>query len=333
MCEISVIIPVYNKAKYIVDTLDSVLKQSFTDFEALLIDDGSTDSSDMICDKYRSLDSRFKTFHISNKGVSAARNYGIKHAKGKYISFIDADDIIDSTFFEKMHKAMIDNNADMVVCGYYEINKEEKTDYYLKSCLEYDTFEVLKYNILCTLWNKLFVRSKIKHLFDESISTSEDSLFCARYYYDNNPKIVCVNELLYGYIVRGKGLTSCLQNNAIKGIRKFLYINRLISEQIVNEKQKKLSIHHIYKVYYYGIYMYIFENLSKESLSKSTLSLMDEVLDDKKFQRIIRFILKYAKLDKDAEKTSKTEFLFILFSMFKMKRLLYLLPKVKNVCK
>ena len=95
---ISIIIPVYNSEKYLIECLDSVLLQTYKNFEALLINDGSTDNSGEICDNFAVKDSRFKVFHKKNGGVSSARNFGIKEAKGEWICFVDSDDFVSDLF-------------------------------------------------------------------------------------------------------------------------------------------------------------------------------------------------------------------------------------------
>ena len=331
MCEISIIVPVYDKKKYLLNTVWSILNQTFGDFELLLIDDGSTDGSGMICDRLATLNKKVKVFHTINQGVSAARNYGIRKAGGKYIGFIDADDYIDKTFLEKLYNAIEKNDAGLAVCDYYEIkNGRKKIHNHRNYHSGNKEFEVLRQDLQCILWNKLFVRKKIKHLFDESISTCEDSLFCARYYYDNNPKIVYVNETLYGYLVHNDGLTSTLQKRSFSGINKLLIINRKISNRIHDEQLKYLAIHHIYRVYYFGIYTYVFENLSKGPVNSEKLSVIEQIINDRKYQRIIRFIMKYSRMDKRAEKISITEIILALLSMLKLKRTIYLFSKVRK---
>ena len=93
--KISIIIPIYKVEKYIRECLDSILNQTFTDWEALLIDDGSPDNSGVICDEYAAKDNRFKVFHKENGGVSSARNLGLEKATGEWVTFIDADDWIE----------------------------------------------------------------------------------------------------------------------------------------------------------------------------------------------------------------------------------------------
>lgn len=115
--KISVIIPVYNTETYLEECLDSIISQKFEDWECLLIDDGSTDRSSSLCNLYASQDNRFKVFHIVNSGVSAARNLGVAHASGIYIAFIDSDDTIDQNYLSRLYQAMIQVNAELIVCG------------------------------------------------------------------------------------------------------------------------------------------------------------------------------------------------------------------------
>ena len=111
---ISIIIPVYNVENYLKECLDSVANQTYSDFEAILVDDGSTDSSGAICDEYAHCDSRFKVFHKVNNGPSSARNYGLDRAKGDYFVFVDSDDVLSYNALEVCLKVLTDNNLDAV---------------------------------------------------------------------------------------------------------------------------------------------------------------------------------------------------------------------------
>lgn len=113
---ISVIIPIYNSEKYLKDTLDSVLKQSFTDFEIICIDDGSTDKSGEILAKYADKDNRIHIIRQKNQGVICARNNAVKHAGGEFIYFLDSDDMIDERLLEKSYNAIITGKGDIITC-------------------------------------------------------------------------------------------------------------------------------------------------------------------------------------------------------------------------
>lgn len=113
---ISIIVPVYNTEKYLSACLDSILTQSFTDFELLLVDDGSTDKSGEICDEYAQKDSRIRVFHKENGGVSSARNLGIEEAVGDYLHFVDADDIVLSGAYEYLNTVIWEYSRPDIIC-------------------------------------------------------------------------------------------------------------------------------------------------------------------------------------------------------------------------
>ncbi|MEN6371397.1 MAG: glycosyltransferase [Armatimonadota bacterium] len=122
---ISVIIPVYNVEPYLRRCVDSVLAQTYTQLEVILVDDGSPDSCGQICDGYSLADSRVKVIHQENGGLSAARNTGLRHAAGDYIGFVDSDDIIDSDMYAALYRAMEENDADIAVCQFLCFDREE----------------------------------------------------------------------------------------------------------------------------------------------------------------------------------------------------------------
>ena len=115
--EISVIVPVYNKARYIGSVLSDIAKQTFRDFECIIVDDGSTDSSGEICDEFAAKDKRFCVQHVPNGGVSRARNIGLTRATGQYVTFIDADDHIEPDYLMQLYTDMERSRADMVIAG------------------------------------------------------------------------------------------------------------------------------------------------------------------------------------------------------------------------
>ena len=114
--KISVIVPVYNAEKYLHRCIDSILSQTFTDFELLLINDGSKDNSAVFCDEYATRDSRVRVFHKENGGVSSARNLGLDNAKGEWIAFVDSDDWLCADMYEKMLSKLINSDADLCLC-------------------------------------------------------------------------------------------------------------------------------------------------------------------------------------------------------------------------
>lgn len=126
---ISIIVPVYNVEKYLKRCVESLVKQSYKNVEILLVDDGSTDSSGLICDELANKYNNVKVFHKKNGGLSDARNFGIKKSKGKILSFIDSDDYIDCDMIEFLYKEMVSSNADISICSKY-------IDYENGKCIE-----------------------------------------------------------------------------------------------------------------------------------------------------------------------------------------------------
>lgn len=115
---LSIIVPTYNVKLYVEECVDSLLNQKYVDCEIIIVDDGSTDGSSEVCDKLKLKDSRIIVVHQKNGGLSAARNTGLKHAKGEYIGFIDSDDIVSPSMFSDMINTLEKNKADVAVCNF-----------------------------------------------------------------------------------------------------------------------------------------------------------------------------------------------------------------------
>ncbi len=130
MSEISVIVPVYNTEQYLPKCIESVLHQTFKDFELILVDDGSSDKSGEICDYYMLADKRIQTIHKNNEGVSSARNTGLSHANGKYITFVDSDDYIEETWLSVMYDSIKNNYADLVYANYDRVDVDGNIIYF-----------------------------------------------------------------------------------------------------------------------------------------------------------------------------------------------------------
>ena len=122
---ISVIVPIYQTERYLPRCIDSILAQSFRDFELLLIDDGSKDNSGAICDRYARQDSRVRVFHKENGGVSDTRNFGLDHAKGDYIAFVDSDDYIGHDYLKILMEMAVENDADMTIISFQQTDTED----------------------------------------------------------------------------------------------------------------------------------------------------------------------------------------------------------------
>ena len=126
MVNVSIIVPIYNAENSIELTIDSILNQNYKDFELILINDGSKDNSGLICNRFAAVDKRIKVIHQNNSGAAFARNIGIKIAKGKYIAFVDADDILKEDWLSTMIEPMMDHNTDLICTWYKKIFKKNK---------------------------------------------------------------------------------------------------------------------------------------------------------------------------------------------------------------
>ena len=131
MPKISIIVPIYNVEKYLTNCIDSILNQTFKDFELILVNDGSTDNSFEICKHYKDIDDRICIIDKKNGGLSSARNAGLDIAKGEYIGFVDSDDYIHPQMYELLYNQIIKNKADISMCEFKkvsEFNKKELSD-------------------------------------------------------------------------------------------------------------------------------------------------------------------------------------------------------------
>lgn len=176
---ISIIVPIYNAAKSLHRCIDSILTQTYTDFELILVDDGSKDNSGMICDEYAKRDERVKVYHKENGGVSSARNLRLEGISGDFVAFIDSDDWIKPDFLEQMNIAS--SGADMVICEMaYE--RDGKVIYSDNSLAGKDKIAYLKYQILygfTSVCNCMFSRELVNtyNLRFEAVRYSEDFIF------------------------------------------------------------------------------------------------------------------------------------------------------------
>lgn len=212
---ISIIIPVYNVQKYLKRCFDSVVNQTFKNFEVIVVDDGSTDSSLEICNKYAKSDSRFKIFHKSNGGLSDARNYGLRYAKGKFISFVDSDDWLQNDALEYLYELLVKTNADFSMAenrrckrkSIYtnQINISEEIwdkSIFLKNLFKISTQINVQY-----AWAKLFKRELFENIRFPVGLTNEDvpTIFEIAL---SSDKIAYSNKIVYNYFFNENSITT-----------------------------------------------------------------------------------------------------------------------------
>lgn len=222
---ISIIVPVFNAQNYIEKCIKSIICQTYIDWELLLVDDGSTDSSYEICKKY--INKKINVFHKNNGGVSSARNYGLKKSKGDYIVFIDADDYVDKNYLKNLYDNIRDN--DLVVSGYKEVysnGKVNKRNFGEKNMtIEYikNKFDELYLsNFFNSPFNKLYKKSLINCKFDENQTLGEDLLFNLQYI-KNCKNINSIKNTDYNYVINN---TSATNKYNSKAIYNYLFIKK-----------------------------------------------------------------------------------------------------------
>ncbi len=218
MQNISVIVPVYKVEQYLPACLDSILAQTFEDFELILVDDGSPDNCGRICDEYAKKDSRIKVIHQENQGLSGARNTGIEIARGEYITFIDSDDLVTENYLQVLHDALVTQTADLSVCRTcrFEDGKtpnlasKQETNEFQCTCFDHRETCVIMYEgsqeIPVNAWGKLFRTELFREIRFPLGRVHEDQAVVPIICY-NVDKVVSVNLKLYCYRERSGSIT------------------------------------------------------------------------------------------------------------------------------
>ena len=207
--KLSIIVPVYNVEPDLQRCVDSILAQTFTDFELILVDDGSLDNCPAICDEYVKKDSRIIVVHNKNIGVSAARNTGLDIARGEYIGFVDSDDFIHPHMYERLFKALSRSKADIAMCNCKSVDKDGELfdkQYELLSDWETSGPEILHtikdrmaLNVhYIVVWNKIYARYLWEDLRFPVGRIHEDE-YTAHYLYGMAQKVISIHDQLYYY--------------------------------------------------------------------------------------------------------------------------------------
>ena len=286
--KISVIVPVYNVEQYLPRCIDSILAQTFTDFELLLIDDGSTDNSSAICDEYARRDSRVSVFHKKNGGVSSARNVGICEAKGEFACFVDSDDWLEPDCYSSLLGD--ESIADLTYFGCcWQFSDGSSTSYRpspfyaserkaLEEQLAYLKNNQQGFEYLGFTWNKLFRKSIIDSFqvrFAQGLTLREDELFTLSYA-THAASLRVKPEVLYNYRVVPTGLT-----HASKSVGEYLSLARQL-----NVVMSCYSSDALLRQEYNAILSYVFSAVSNEKILS------------KRWFGIIRYFIKFGRVVK-----------------------------------
>ncbi|MDE6569554.1 MAG: glycosyltransferase [Alistipes sp.] len=208
--KISIIVPVYKVERYLPQCLDSILGQTFGDWECILVDDGSPDGCPQLCDEYAARDPRFRVIHRANGGLSAARNSGLREARGQYIGFVDSDDWIASQMFERLYRLITEYGTDMSQVGYLkEYVGYASPKRLVKQVQVIDRKGIVRDNIYGNrlpnyMWNKLFRREVINAEFPEG-KVFEDIAVLNHWVRDIRSAVLAP-DMLYHYRMRKSGI-------------------------------------------------------------------------------------------------------------------------------
>lgn len=269
--KVSIVIPIYNVEKYLRSCIDSIIGQSFQDFELILVNDGSIDSSLEICREYEQRDKRIKVINKKNGGLSSARNAGLSVAKGNYISFIDPDDCINKEYFNILVNEAEENNCDVVVCGYKTVpnNIEIIPSYKLNTVLKGTNFilssdSVHSKNELCFVWRyfyKLELIRKNKIFFNEKVYIGEDVIFNLEVLV-NCQRVMAISDILYYYTINNPNslMRNTFKPNLEYSLLEQYRIRNYLSEkyQLLKDKNYKMDMA---RYYVDNIYNLVINNL------------------------------------------------------------------------
>lgn len=283
MPKISIIVPVYNCEKYISNCINSILEQSFKDFELILVDDGSSDRSFEICESFAKKDNRVRAIHQPNSGVSRARNRGMDEAKGEYIGFVDGDDCVDKEMYERLYKNLAYNNADISICGIvnYFVKKDGTTEKVRQSQVDgfwiFSGEQALKEALQSRLYsvnpvNKLFKRELFDKLRYPEGKISEDA-FLIPVVISKAGKVVYDSKPMYYYLRRENSITtSNFSDRDWDVVEAYKNHLNMVSEKFPNLKK-------VAKFRYLWAYTYVIDKIMLSENSENYLKDFKKAFD------------------------------------------------------
>lgn len=323
---VSIIIPIYNSEKYLRRCIDSVLWQTYLNWELLLVNDGSKDASLKICMEYAAKDSRIKLISKLNGGVSSARNKGIHLAQGEFICFIDSDDYIDKDMIMKLIIAMNESNTDIIICGIKRIIKTKEEIFISPSKIIHDKKDIclfvadnyLKW-LISSPCGKLYKRSLLPaNLFNEEFSLGEDLQFNIEYFERINSMTI-IDEPLYCYTTNNSSLTHTYRKKHYEtmcSIYKYTlgYFNRTV------ESNSSFMLKNVnYKLFSFCI-SFMYQNINVSS-KKDEMLFIKEICDNNYIREAIKELPRLNFIRK----------VYVIAIRHKCIKVLYLLSKIKSV--
>lgn len=248
---LSIIVPVYNVKPYLEMCVESIMKQTYTELQIILVDDGSTDGSQTVCDELAQKDSRIAVIHKENGGPSTARNSGMEIAAGEFITFVDSDDWIEPNMYHDMITQLEKYDADMAVCSFYECKDDEKKAVGDSKCIKILNTEDIfsnKNQLRFLVWNKIFRKSLVEKLRFVPGQGYEDFHFCRQAFLQTR-RLVYLDVPFYNYRISRPGNT----NSSFKPGRMCIFgeFDALINDLTVLHYDKARTAMIIYALEFY----------------------------------------------------------------------------------
>lgn len=291
---LSIVVPIYNAEKYLPHCIESLLKQTYANIEIILVENGSSDESLSICRSYEKKEKTVNAYHLNSAGVSRARNFGVRQAKGSYVMFVDCDDYCDVDYCAKMMEAAESCGVDcMPICKYNrvrgysakEITCQEEDTAYFQEIVREDVLKIFKKGMLNMLWNKIYDKAVILEndiQMREDLTLGEDLLFNLEYIDKSKIKKMCiVNKTLYHYVCNGR---ESLDNRYYENLWELtnLFLDELKHYCILWQIKDDALYADI--VYYY--YMDLFKNTFSK---KNKRTIWEKFKENKQIMGDVRF--------------------------------------------
>ena len=285
---ISVIVPIYNVEKYLNKCIESIINQSYSNLEIILVDDGSKDSSGIMCDSYILKDKRIKVIHKENGGLSDARNVGLDKAKGEYIVFIDSDDWIDEKMIEILYNIVKKNNSDISICDYFlAYNEEIQTQKEDIEVINLSNIEALKkiYDkdlgvCMIVAWNKLYKRNLFKDDIRYPYGKIHEDEFTTYKLLYKAEKISYTNQKMYYYRQRENSITSSFNKKRLDCLEAFdervKYMKYIVKNEYLYRKTLREYYGLIISIYFKYEKFYGNDKKTLKELKKKSLKVFME---------------------------------------------------------
>lgn len=303
--KVSIIVPIYNREETIRDSVKSIINQTLSDIEIILVNDGSSDTSLHICEELSQMDSRIQVINKVNGGVSSARNIGIQAAKGDFIGFVDPDDFIETEMFEKLYINAITFNSDMVFCDYFVVRNNNRFQVKLnfkESVILGDDIKKILLDVIAPkdildpsskvsgfIWRILIKREivvKEKILFDENVSVMEDELFLVRCLLKTS-SLAYLQEALYNYVVHDDSTVNTYNSNLKTEQGK---VFSLLKELTLNDSSDRIVYERFKNRYYFMVLNNIRNEINSNIKFNLKINLIKKSIMDSKMQEIIKNI-------------------------------------------